>query len=42
MNDTIDPVELNEDEKRELAQRLVEQAREQGVDLVGSGGLLPA
>ena len=40
MTDTIEPVELNENEKRELAQRLVDQAREHGVDLVGPGGLL--
>ena len=31
---------LDEQGKQELAQRLVEQAREQGVDLVGPGGLL--
>lgn len=40
MTDTIEPVELDEDEKQRLAQRLVDQAKEQGVDLVGPGGLL--
>jgi hypothetical protein len=40
MTDTIEPVELDEDEKQKLAQRLVDQAKEQGVDLVGPGGLL--
>ena len=40
MTDTIEPVELDEDEKQEIAQRLVDQAKEQGVDLVGPGGLL--
>jgi putative transposase len=40
MTDTIEPVELDEDEKQEIAQRLVDQAREQGVDLVGPGGVL--
>jgi putative transposase len=41
MTDTIGPVDgLGEQDKQELAQRLVDQAREQGVDLVGPGGLL--
>lgn len=40
MTDTIEPVVLDEDEKQRLAQRLVDQAKEQGVDLVGPGGLL--
>ena len=40
MTDTIEPMELDEDEKQRLAQRLVDQAKEQGVDLVGPGGLL--
>jgi transposase-like protein len=40
MTDTIEPVELDEDEKQQIAQRLVDQAKEQGVDLVGPGGLL--
>jgi putative transposase len=41
MSDTIRPVDgLDEDDKQRWAQRLVEQAREQGVDLVGPGGLL--
>ena len=35
MTDTIEPVELYEDEKHQIAKRLVDQAREQGVDLVG-------
>ena len=41
MTDMIGPVDgLDEQDKQELAQRLVDQAREQGVDLVGPGGLL--
>ena len=41
MTDTIEPVELDEDEKQQIAQRLVDQAKEQGVDLVvAPGGLL--
>lgn len=40
MSDTIEPVVLDEDEKQELAQRLVDQARVEGVDLIGPGGLL--
>ena len=40
MTDTIEPVELYEDEKQKSAQRLVDQAKEQGVDLVGRVGLL--
>jgi transposase-like protein len=40
MTDTIEPVMLDEDEKQALAQRLVEQARAEGVDLIGPGGLL--
>jgi transposase-like protein len=41
MSDRIGPVDgLDEQGKQELAQRLVDQAREQGVDLVGPGGLL--
>ena len=40
MTETIEPVELDEDEKQQIAQRLVDQAKEQGVDLVGPGGLL--
>ena len=31
---------LDEDEKQELAQRLVDQAKARGVDLIGPGGLL--
>lgn len=40
MTETIEPVELDEDEKQQIAQRLVDQAKEQGVDLVGPSGLL--
>lgn len=40
MTETIEPVELDDDEKQQIAQRLVDQAKEQGVDLVGPGGLL--
>lgn len=40
MTETIEPVELDEDEKQVLAQRLVDQARTEAVDLAGSGGLL--
>lgn len=39
MTDTM-PLELDEDEKQRLAQLLVEQAKRQGVDLLGPGGLL--
>jgi putative transposase len=40
MTDTIEPVDLDEDEKQQIAQRLVDQGREQGVDLLGPGGVL--
>src|SRR3954454_1913828 len=41
MTDTIGPVDgLDEDDKQRLAQRLVDQAREQGLNLVGPGGPL--
>jgi putative transposase len=40
MTDTIEPVELDEDEEQKIAQRLVDEARGQGVDLVGPGGVL--
>ena len=40
MTETIEPMDLGEDEKQALAHRLVDQAREQEVDLVGPGGLL--
>jgi putative transposase len=42
--ETIEPVTtdavLDEDQTQRLAQRLVDQAREQGFDLVGPGGVL--
>ncbi len=45
MTETIDPVTtthtvINEQAQRELAVRMVEQARAAGIDLVGPGGLL--
>lgn len=40
MTETIESMTLEDDEKQALAHRLVDQAREQGVDLVGPGGLL--
>ncbi len=45
MTETIDPVTtthtvMDEDAQRELAVRMVEQARAAGIDLVGPGGLL--
>lgn len=40
MTDTIEPVELDEEEKQAFAQRLVDQAKAEGVDLIGPGGLL--
>ncbi len=40
MTETIEPMVMGEDDKQALAQRLVDQAREAGVDLVGPGGLL--
>lgn len=37
----IEPVKLeNDDDKQEMAQRLVDQARAEGIDLVGPGGVL--
>ncbi len=40
MTDTIEPMRLDEDGKQQLAQRLVDQAKAEGVDLVGPGGVL--
>ncbi len=40
MTDMIESVVLDEDEKQVLAQRLVDQAKAEGVDLIGPGGLL--
>lgn len=41
MTDMIEPVKLeNDDDKQEMAQRLVDQARAEGIDLVGPGGVL--
>ncbi|GIG30841.1 IS256 family transposase [Cellulomonas marina] len=40
MTETIEPMVLDDEEKKELAQRLVAQAREAGIDLVGPDGLL--
>ncbi len=45
MTETIDPVTtthtgMDEHAQRELAARMVEQARAAGIDLVGPGGLL--
>ena len=40
MTETIEPMVMGEDDKQALAQRLVDQAREAGIDLVGPGGLL--
>lgn len=40
VTEMIEPVVLEEDEKQQIARRLVDQAREAGVDLVGPGGLL--
>ncbi len=40
MTETIESMTLEEDARHALAHRLVDQAREQGVDLVGPGGLL--
>lgn len=40
MNEMIDPVTGEIIDQRELAQRLLAQAKEQGVSLVGPGGLL--
>jgi hypothetical protein len=38
MTETIEPVELDEDEKQVLARRLVDHSRTEAVDLAGSGG----
>ena len=38
--ETIEPMVLDDAEKKQLAQQLVTQAREAGIDLVGPGGLL--
>ena len=40
MSDTIEPVRLDENEKKALAQRFVAQAKAEGIDLIGPGGLL--
>ena len=40
MSETLEPVVLDEDEKQQIAQRLVDQAKAEGVDLMGPGGLL--
>ena len=40
MSETIEPVVLDEDEKLAFAQRLVEQAKAEGIDLLGPGGVL--
>lgn len=40
MSETIEPVRLDEDEKKVLAQRFVAQAKAEGIDLIGPGGLL--
>ena len=40
MTEMIEPMVLEEDDRQQIVQRLVDQAREQGVDLVGPGGLL--
>jgi hypothetical protein len=39
MSDTMDPMATDVDQQ-ELAQQLLAQAREQGIDLVGPDGLL--
>jgi transposase-like protein len=39
MTETLGPV-TDEVDQQQLAERLLAQAREQGVDLVGPGGLL--
>jgi putative transposase len=39
MSETMDPI-ATEMEQQELAQQLLAQAREQGIELVGPGGLL--
>ena len=39
MSDTMDPMATDVDQQ-ELAQQLLAQAKEQGIDLVGPGGLL--
>lgn len=41
MTDTIEPVLLDEDEKQALAQRLVDQAKVEGVDLIGLAACCP-
>jgi putative transposase len=40
MTDMIGPVSKQSDQQQQLAQELVEQARAQGVELIGPGGLL--
>ena len=40
MTDTIEPVELENDENKQIARSMVAQARASGVDLVGPDGLL--
>lgn len=40
MSETLEPVVLDEEEKQQIAQRLVDQAKAEGVDLMGPAGLL--
>ena len=40
MTDTIEPVMFDENEKQALAQRLVDEAKAEGIDLIGPDGLL--
>ncbi|GAA1874433.1 hypothetical protein GCM10009751_37520 [Myceligenerans crystallogenes] len=40
MAEKFESMELNEEQTQEFAQRLVEQSRAEGIDLVGPGGVL--
>jgi len=40
MSETLDPVATTDLDHRQLAEQLLAQAKEQGVDLVGPNGLL--
>ncbi len=42
MTETIDPMDASRIDTQQFAQALVEQARSEGVELIGPGGLLTA
>jgi len=42
MTETIDPMDASRIDTQQFAQAVVEQARSEGVELIGPGGLLTA